>query len=58
MNTARPLVVPGRLRRATVVVGDVLEAVAIVFCIPIVIVAIGMPIVLCVRLLLWIVGML
>jgi hypothetical protein len=53
----RPLVVPGRLWRATAVVGDLLGATAIALCIPFVILAIGTPIALCVRLLLWIVGM-
>ena len=57
-NEARPLVVPGRLWRAAVVVGDVLAAVAIVLCIPFVILAIGIPIALCVRLLLWLGGLL
>ena len=56
-NQARPLVVPGRLWRATVVAGDLLGATAIALCIPFVILAIGTPIALCVRLLLWIVGM-
>ena len=51
---APPLSVPGSLRRAAVVVGDVLGVVAIVLCIPFVILAIGIPIALCVRLLLWI----
>jgi hypothetical protein len=53
-NQASPLVVPGPFRRAAVVVGDLLAAVAIVLCIPFLILAIGMPIALCVRLLLWI----
>lgn len=57
-NQARPLVVPGPLRRAAVVVGDLLGAVALVLCIPFVILAIGIPIALCVRLLLWIGGLL
>ena len=57
-DQARALVVPGRLRRAAVVVGDLLGAVAIVLCIPFVILAIGIPIALCVRLLLWIGGLL
>jgi hypothetical protein len=57
-NQARPLVVPGRLWRAAVVVGDLLAAMAIVLCIPFVILAIGIPIALCVRLLLWIAGLL
>ncbi len=57
-NEARPLIVPGRLWRATVVVGDWLGAVAIVLWTPFVILIIGMPIAWCVRRLLWIVGML
>lgn len=57
-NHARPFVVPGPFRRAAVVVGDLLGAVGIVLCIPFVILAIGIPIVLCVRLLLWIGGLL
>ena len=56
-NQARPLVVPGPLRHAAVVIGDLLATVGIAFCIPFVILAIGIPIALCVRLLLWIVGM-
>jgi hypothetical protein len=40
------------------VVGDLFAAVGVVFCIPFVILAIGIPIVLCVRGLLWIAGML
>ena len=55
---ARPLVVPGRLWRAAVVVGDMLGAVALVLCMPFVILAIGTPIALCLRLLLWIGGLL
>jgi hypothetical protein len=57
-NQARPLVVPGPRRRAAVVIGDLFAAMGIVLCIPFVIVAIGMPIALCVRLLLWIGGLL
>ena len=57
-NQARPLVVPGPLRRAAVVIGDLFAAVGIVLCIPFVILAIGIPIALCVRLLLWIGGLL
>ena len=57
-DEAPALTVPGPLRRAAVVVGDLLGAVAIVLSIPVVILAIGIPIALCVRLLLWIGGML
>ena len=55
---APALSVPGPLRRAAVIVGDLLGAMAIILCIPFVILAIGIPVVLCVRLLLWIGGLL
>jgi hypothetical protein len=58
LDYASPLVVPGLVRRVAMVIGDVLSAVAIVLCIPFVILAIGLPIALCVRFLLWIVAML
>ena len=54
----RPLIVPGLLWRTALAIGDLLGAVGIVLCIPLVIVVIGMPIALCVRFLLWITGML
>lgn len=57
-NDARPFVVPGRLWRAAMVVGDLCGAVAIVLCIPFVILAIGIPIAMCVRLLLQVGGLL
>jgi hypothetical protein len=57
-DRAGPLVVPGLVRRAGSIIGDLLGAAAIVLCIPFVILAIGIPIALCVRFLLWIVGML
>jgi hypothetical protein len=57
-DQAPALAVPGPFRRAAVVVGDLLGAVAIVLCIPLVILTIGIPIALCVRLLLWIGGLL
>jgi hypothetical protein len=53
-DLVRPLPVPGVLRRAALIVGDLLTGLAIVFCIPFVMLAIGIPIVLCVRLLFWI----
>jgi len=56
-RAGRP-VVPGFFRGSFVVVGDVLGAVAIVVCLPFGILAIGMPIVLGVRLLLWLGGLL
>ena len=58
VDQAGALIVPGPFRRAAVVVGDVLGAVAIVLCLPLVILAIGMPIALSVRLLLSIAGLL
>jgi hypothetical protein len=57
-DQAREPVVPGPFRRGAVVIGDLLGAVVIVLCIPFVILAIGIPIALCVRLLLWIGGLL
>jgi type IV secretory pathway VirB3-like protein len=53
---ASPLGVSGLFRRVAMVIGDALSAAAIVICIPFVILAIGIPIALCVRLLLWIAG--
>ena len=52
MNIPPPLV-PGLLRRAAMASGELLAALAIVLCIPFVILAIGIPIALCVRFLLW-----
>jgi hypothetical protein len=49
-------VVPGSLRRAAGVVADLLVLAGIVFCIPFVILGIGLPIALGVRLILWIGG--
>jgi hypothetical protein len=57
LHQARPLAVPGSFRRAGVVIVDLLAAVGIVFCIPLVILGIGIPIAACVRLLLWIGGL-
>ena len=56
-NQARLLVVPDPLRRAAEVIGQLFAAVGIILCIPFVILAIGIPIALCVRLLLWIGGL-
>jgi hypothetical protein len=47
---------PGWLRRAVMAIGDLLGLAAIIACVPIVILAIGTPIALFVRLLLWIGG--
>jgi hypothetical protein len=57
-NKAPPRVGFGGLSRAAGVVGDLLGAVAIVLCIPFVILAIGIPLALGVRLLLWVGGLL
>jgi hypothetical protein len=48
------LVVPGRLRRAVVLAGDLMGTVAVALCVPFVILAIGTPIALLLRLLLWV----
>lgn len=53
LDPVRTLPVPGVLRNAAAVAGDLLALVAIAFCIPFVILAIAVPIVLCVRLLFW-----
>jgi hypothetical protein len=58
LNQARPLVVPGPLRRAAAVIGGLFAAVGIILSVPFVILAVGIPIALCVRLLLWIGGLL
>ena len=55
---AQPLVVPGRLQRAAAVVGDLLGAGAALLFVPILILVIGIPIALLVRLLLWMGGLL
>ena len=55
-DRASPLVVPGLVRRAAMVLVDLLAGAAIIVCIPFVILAIGIPIALCLRFLLWIVG--
>lgn len=57
-DRAAALTVPGPFRRAAGVAVDLLGLVAIAFCIPFVILAVGIPIMLCVRLLVWIAGLL
>jgi hypothetical protein len=52
------IVVPGRLWRSAVAIGDVFAAMGLALCIPFAIVAIGTPIALFVRLLLWMFGLL
>jgi len=53
IGEARP---QGLLRRAIGVAGDMFGTVAVVLCVPLVILAIGLPFALLVRLLLWIFG--
>jgi hypothetical protein len=53
-----PLLARGPWRRAGVVIGDLFIAVSMVLCIPLGILAVGMPIALGVRLLLWLGGLL
>ena len=57
-DRVRPFVVPGSSQQAVVVAGDLLGIMAIIVCIPVVILAIAAPIVLCVRALLWLAGQL
>ena len=52
----RLVVVLGRLRRSAEAIAGLVMAVAVILCIPFVILAVGTPIALCVRLLLWIAG--
>ena len=58
LSPAQPLTLPNPLRRVPGILGDVLALAGIIVGIPIVILAIGIPIALCVRLLLWLGGML
>jgi hypothetical protein len=53
---APPLLLAIPLRRAAVLVSDLMAAMAVVLCVPFVILAVGTPIALCVRLLLWVGG--
>jgi hypothetical protein len=55
-SRASLLEIPGFIRRASALVGEALTLVAIVLCVPFVILAIGLPIALLVRLLLWVGG--
>lgn len=56
MSSAEPLgAIPGLLRRASGVAGEAIGVFGLVLCLPFVIVAIGMPIALIVRLVLWMV---
>lgn len=61
LTTASPaprLLVPWWLRRAAGGIGELLTLVGIVLCFPLAILAIGIPIALCVRLVLWVVEVL
>ena len=58
LDPTPPQMVPSSVRRVAGVAGDVLVLLGIVLCVPFVILAIGIPIALCVRLLVWIGGML
>jgi hypothetical protein len=53
-----PSVVPDPFRRVARVIGDLLGATAIALCIPFVIIAVAMPLVLCIRLLMWLAALL
>ena len=57
ISLPRALPVPGPLRRTAMRIGDLLGAMGVVLVVPFVILAIGMPIVLALRVLLWIVGL-
>jgi hypothetical protein len=56
-RAGEPVIVRGFLRRAAATIGDLLVGLAVVLCIPFVILAIGMPIALGAKFLLWIAGM-
>ena len=58
LSSAPLLEIPGFVGRVFALAGEVLTLVAIVFCVPFVILAIGLPIALLVRLLLWVGGVL
>jgi hypothetical protein len=56
LDAVRAFRVPGRLRGAAIDLADLLALPGLVLCLPFVILALGTPIVLFVRLLLWISG--
>ena len=58
VDRARPIIAHGLLRRAPSAIADLLAAVGIVLGVPFAILAVGIPIALCLRFLLWIAGML
>ena len=51
-----PRITRGPWRRAAAIIGELFGAVAVVLCIPLAILAVGIPIALGVRLLLWVGG--
>jgi len=53
-DRTRPPALSGSRQRAAAAAADLVAALTVVFCIPFVILAVGIPIALCVRLLLWI----
>lgn len=58
LDRARNPAFPSGPRGVAVIAGDVLGAVALVLCIPFVILAVVAPVALCIRLLLWMGGLL
>jgi hypothetical protein len=58
IDHTQPRVVPGFFWRVAVIIGDLLALAAIALSLPFVIIVIGLPIVLTVRIVLWILGML
>lgn len=56
--THAPLLAPGPFRAVAIVIDDVLGMTAIVLCIPFVILAAAMPLVLCIHLLMWLAALL
>ena len=53
LSPPQPLTMPNPLRRVPGILGDLLALAGIIVGIPLVILAVGIPIALCVRLLLW-----
>ena len=58
LDQGQARIAPGSLSRAALAIGDILTAIGVVFSIPFVILAVGIPIALFVRFLLWIAGLL
>ena len=57
-DDTRPVGIRGALDRAVAVLGDVLGAVVMVLLVPLAILAVGIPIALVLRLILWMAGLL